>query len=241
MPKYGSQKTTNVDLTKKAYNSIRQLMFHNEIIPGQKLAYRDLAKRLDMSPTPIGNALKYLEFQGLVRKELNRGYFTERISLKEVEEIYNFREQLEVSMLREGLPNLGKSHEKKFEKVLEASINITPKTFVSERVSKDIDFHMTLASFSDNQTKLRSLRQLFDLLYLKYGGNVLFNQNMNPEGFDVNIASTESCNMSTVCSHKRIFKNVIERNLKEAKKELSNHILSVKKKGSQRIRADDQR
>ncbi len=92
---------------------------------------------------------------------------------------------------------------------------------------------MTLASFSDNQTKLRSLRQLFDLLYLKYGGNVLFNQNMNPEGFDVNIASTESCNMSTVCSHKRIFKNVIERNLKEAKKSCRITYCPLKKRFSE--------
>ena len=48
--------------------------FFNETSPGQKIAYGDLAKRLGMSTTPIIQALKRLDEQGLVRYEPNRGY-----------------------------------------------------------------------------------------------------------------------------------------------------------------------
>ena len=71
--------------TRKAYQGIRQMLFHNEIVPGQKIAYRDLAERLGMSQTPVIQALKWLEFQGLVRHERHRGYYTEPISIQEVE------------------------------------------------------------------------------------------------------------------------------------------------------------
>jgi DNA-binding GntR family transcriptional regulator len=50
------------DSTWKAYTGIRNMLFHNEIMPGQKIAYRDLAERLGMSQTPVIQALKWLEF-----------------------------------------------------------------------------------------------------------------------------------------------------------------------------------
>ena len=85
--------------TRKAYLGIRNMLFHNEIGPGQKISYRDLAERLGMSQTPVIQALKWLEFQQLVRHEPNRGYYTAPVSLQEVEEIYDLRELIELALL----------------------------------------------------------------------------------------------------------------------------------------------
>ena len=71
----------------KAYLGIRRMFFVNDIHPGQKISYGELAKRLGMSTTPVIQTLKRLDDQGLVRYEPNRGYFTEEISLKEIIEI----------------------------------------------------------------------------------------------------------------------------------------------------------
>ena len=54
-----------VGRTRRAYQGIRSLMLHNEIAPGQKISYRELAERLGMSQTPVIQALKWLEFQQL--------------------------------------------------------------------------------------------------------------------------------------------------------------------------------
>ena len=82
------------------------MLFHNEIVAGQKIAYRDLAERLGMSQTPVIQALKWLEFQQLVRHEPNRGYYTAPISLQEVGEIYELRELIELSLLPKTLERL---------------------------------------------------------------------------------------------------------------------------------------
>ena len=223
MPMPADKKKDSVsDRTMEALTAIRKLMFHNEIVPGQKLAYRDLAKRLNMSPTPVSNALKYLEFQGLVRKELHRGYFTEPISIKEVEELYDFRLLIEVKLLPETINNLDRAGAKRLKNAFDASQEGSNDNYMSERVSKDVRFHMTLAELSKNRTQTRALRQLFDLLYLKYGGNVLFSQYMSPEDYSAHIASSESC-------HQRIYDAVLARDKKEAKSALSHHISSVKK------------
>jgi len=229
-----AKKDPYVDLTKKAHTLIRQMMFHNEIVPGQKLAYRDLAKRLNMSLTPVSNALKYLEFQGLVRKELNRGYFIEPISTKEVQEIYDFRELIEISLLADTIRNLDKKAEKMLREAFEASVDAPNDTFISQRVSKDVRFHMTLAEISQNRTQTRALRHLFDLLYLKYGGDVLFNKYMKPGDFAAHIASTASC-------HQQIYDSVIAKDLDSAKEALSRHIRTVKEDvlcGLERLRED---
>jgi DNA-binding GntR family transcriptional regulator len=215
------KKDAGIDLTKKAHMLIRQLMFHNEIVPGQKLAYRDLAKRLNMSLTPVSNALKYLEFQGLVRKELNRGYYTEPISVEEVQEIYEFRELIEVFLLADSIDNLDKKGEARLKAAFEASVVTPSNTYVSQRASKDVHFHMTLAELSRNQTQTRALGHLFDLLYLKYGGDILFSQYMKHEDFADHIASTASC-------HQQIFDAVLARDLEAARKALTHHIRTVK-------------
>ena len=228
------RKDAALDLTKKAHMLIRQMMFHNEIVPGQKLAYRDLAKRLNMSLTPVSNALKYLEFQGLVRKELNRGYFTEPIRTKEVQEIYDFREVIEVSLLADTIANLDNKGKKILREAFEASVDAPNDTYVSQRVSKDVRFHMTLAELSRNRTQTRALGHLFDLLYLKYGGDVLFNTYMKPDDFAAHIASTASC-------HQQIYDAVIGKDLDSAKEALSRHIKTVKEDvlcGLERMRED---
>ena len=67
--------------TDKAYHGLRQMMFHKEIVPGQKIAYQDLADRLGMSLTPVIQALKWMEIQGLVRHESHRGYHVEPVDV----------------------------------------------------------------------------------------------------------------------------------------------------------------
>ncbi|MEN8247236.1 MAG: GntR family transcriptional regulator, partial [Thermodesulfobacteriota bacterium] len=78
--KKGDLPENQKNLTKEAYNDIRKMIFLNEFRPGQKVAYRKMAQRLDMSLTPVVQALKLMEHMGLVRHEPNRGFFIDKIT-----------------------------------------------------------------------------------------------------------------------------------------------------------------
>ncbi|SLM31817.1 HTH-type transcriptional regulator (GntR family protein) [Desulfamplus magnetovallimortis] len=162
------------DFTREAYLGIRKMFFHNEIIPGQKISYRDLAERLDMSATPVIQALKRLEFQGFVRHEPNRGYYTEKISIKEITEIYEFREMIELSLLPKTIRQMTPDSLKKIESALEKHLNAVRDIYLKERLLRDMEFHLTLAELSNCTLQVNTLKHLFDLLYLKYRGNILF-------------------------------------------------------------------
>jgi len=118
----GKKKTPNneMDHAQMAYQGIRRMLYHKELIPGQKVAYRELAERLGMSHTPIIQALKWLEIQGFVRHETHRGYFMEPFRLEEVEEIYELRELLEPSLLSDAMGQLDSNGKKKLKAALDA-------------------------------------------------------------------------------------------------------------------------
>ena len=198
--------------TRKAYQGIRQMLFHNEIVPGQKIAYRDLAERMGMSQTPVIQALKWLEFQGLVRHERHRGYYTEPISIQEVEEIYDFREQIELSLLPAAMARMNAAGLKKLEAALQAHLQASREIYLHERLLKDMEFHLTLAALSGNRVQHQTLRLLFDLLYLKYGGNILFSTSMDKAD----------------AAHKRLFEHIRSNHPQKARHVLSQHIGRVK-------------
>lgn len=205
-------KVSKADHTERAYKGIRQMLFYNEIMPGQKIAYRDLAERLSMSPTPVIQALKWLEFQGLVRREPNRGYYTEPISLKEVEEIYNLRELLEPALLQKSLQSADPQGLQRFQAALEAHNSALQEKYLNKRLLTDMEFHLALASLSGCQTHHQILRHLFDLLYLKYRGDILFFTLMRTVGSE----------------HQAVYDAVMARDLKLAQETLTGHIRNVK-------------
>lgn len=206
--------------TRKAYLGIRNLMLHNELAPGQKIAYRDLAERLGMSQTPIIQALKWLEFQQLVRHEPNRGYFTAPIDPKEVEDIYAVRETLELSLLPTIVGTIDRQGLQILRTALEAHLEASREIYLAERLNRDMEFHLTLAQLSGNQVHCKILRDLFDLLYLKYSSNVLFSTSMESADAD----------------HQALFDSIADGDVKTARGILTGHIRRVREHVLQGLR-----
>jgi len=206
------QKISKDDFTQEAYMGIRRMFFLNEIIPGQKISYGDLAKRLEMSTTPVIQALKRLEYQGLVRHEPNRGYYTENISLKEITEIYEFRELIETALLPKTISRIDNRGLKTLKKALDSHLDAVRDIYLKERLLKDMEFHIVLAKLSGCTVQINTLKSLFDLLYLKYRGNILF---VTP--------------MDTVDSeHIKLYDYIAGSNLDGATRILKQHISNVK-------------
>ena len=210
--KIKNKKKSKDDFTQEAYMGIRRMFFLNEIIPGQKISYGDLANRLKMSTTPVIQALKRLEYQGLVRHEPNRGYYTENISLKEIIEIYEFRELIETSLLPKTISKIGRKGLKILKEALDGHLDAVRDIYLKERLLKDMEFHLVLATLSGCTIQINTLKSLFDLLYLKYRGNILF---VTP--------------MDTVDSeHIKLYDYIADSNLDGAIRVLKQHISNVK-------------
>jgi len=73
---------------------IRDAIFRGELIVGERLRQDDLAARFEVSSTPVREALRVLETQGLVTHEPNRGVTVANVAGR-FEQVYRLREALE--------------------------------------------------------------------------------------------------------------------------------------------------
>ena len=201
------------DHVEMAYEGIREMLLSNEILPDRKISYRQLAEKLGMSLTPVIQALKRLEYNGLVRHEPNRGYFTEPMSLQEVQEIYEIREILEISLLPAVMRNLDEATIRRLRKLVQAVNRPASANDLNRRILKDRDFHLTLAQISGKRIPLQILGHLFDLLYLKYSGSLLFSTAKDMVG----------------AQHQAIFDAIISQELAIAQKAMRDHFTEVKR------------
>jgi DNA-binding GntR family transcriptional regulator len=170
------KKSQNKDLTREAYNDIRKMIFSDQLKPGQKIPYRRMAEGLHMSLTPVVQALKHMEFMGLVRHEQNKGFFVENVTPREIDEAYRLRSILEPGMLAQTIPNLDAKGEKKIGTALDEYLEACQKGSLKLKLVKDIQFHMSMAELSGQNLSVLILRHLFDFLYLRFGQELIFSR-----------------------------------------------------------------
>jgi DNA-binding GntR family transcriptional regulator len=210
--KIGKKTEPREDSSQIAYQGIRRLLYTKELVPGQKIAYRDLAEKLHLSATPIIQALKRLELLGFVKHEPNRGFYMSPFSISEIEEIYEMRELIEPSLLSATIRTLDKNELNALKKAMEAHLHAERDFYLKERLFKNRDFHLTLASLSKKDTQIRILQNIFDILFLKYGGDYLLSRSLG----------------STDQEHQEIYDSVALRSVDRAQTVLKNHITNVK-------------
>jgi len=81
--------------TERVYGAIRQAIVEGRYPPGGRLVEQRVAEELDVSRTPVREALRRLESEGLVVVERNRGAHVRPVSESEVADLYEVRARLE--------------------------------------------------------------------------------------------------------------------------------------------------
>lgn len=130
------------------FNTLRQAILRGELKPGERLMEIQLANKLGVSRTPIREAIRKLELEGLVitipRKGAEVAEITEK-SLRDVLEVRRVLEELAVSLAcdRMGEEEIGKLRwaAREFKKTL--SYNDVTKVAEADVAFHDIIYHAT--------------------------------------------------------------------------------------------------
>src|SRR5471030_3267364 len=89
----GARRRTH--LVRLARNHIRDLIADGALLQGEQIYQRELADRVGISLSPLREALRILEVEGLVRYSANRGYEVARFDRGDLVEIYQMRATVE--------------------------------------------------------------------------------------------------------------------------------------------------
>ncbi len=78
-----------------ARGRIQRLILMQRLHPGQKIPMEEIAQHVGASRTPVREALRLLETEGLVKSLPNRGFIVQRIGPEQAEDLYDTRRCLE--------------------------------------------------------------------------------------------------------------------------------------------------
>jgi DNA-binding GntR family transcriptional regulator len=150
------------------YQQIIELMHNYEIVPGQRLVFIDLAKQLNVSRTPVNNALSILAQQGYLDFVPNQGYSVHKLTREEAENHYAIREVLEVGFIGEAIRNMTEKKmqalEKRkndYEKAIQSHVN--RKLFIL-----DTEFHATILDMVGNDILSAQYRDICQKIFLRF-------------------------------------------------------------------------
>jgi DNA-binding GntR family transcriptional regulator len=88
-----------LQLTLQAAAHIRGLIIDRVLLPGEKIRQVDLAERIGVSRSPLREALRTLESEGVVSYNVNRGYIVARLDEDDLAQIYRMRSVFEQELL----------------------------------------------------------------------------------------------------------------------------------------------
>lgn len=153
-------------MTDVAHKTLKEMILHKRFAPGQKLVYADLAKRLDMSKTPISNAMNQLAAEGYLILRPNAGYYVREFSLEELLKALEARVLLEVANLTLVLQEITDEDIFKLEQEHKEYIQRSANVFNFEQIEKNMEFHRLIAKIGKNPFLLKSIDYIHDWLNL---------------------------------------------------------------------------
>jgi DNA-binding GntR family transcriptional regulator len=148
-----------MSLTDHAYALIRREIVSCTLPPGAEFTEVDLAGRLQMSKTPVREALARLQFEGLVRAFPRRGYRIEPIRLSDINDVFDARVILEAGAIALAVGKIGEAEFGRLRRLARSSSDAeyTADLEYSHRINNE--FHEAIALASGNQRLHRMVVQ----------------------------------------------------------------------------------
>lgn len=143
-----------IELAEVKKNSVYDYLFNairsGDIKPGQTLTERGLAEKIGVSRTPVREAIRKLEEQGIVTYEPHKGVKVITLSQEKVTQLYDVRELLEGLAVRQ----LAERQTPEIIQELSGFIERAEKEAVANNVKElsgiNSEFHLALARLSGN-------------------------------------------------------------------------------------------
>ena len=96
----------NQTFVEKVYEYVKHCIMDTTLNPGQTISDTDTAAKLGISRTPVREALRQLELEGLVLHTPRRGWTVRLLHTRDIEEIFEIKESLESLLVRQATMNL---------------------------------------------------------------------------------------------------------------------------------------
>ena len=155
------------------FNTLREAIIVGELKPGERLMEVQLAEKMGVSRTPVREAIRKLELEGLVDMLPRKGAHVADLSVKDIMDVLEVRSTLDglASML--SAERITDEELKELKHIHTQFINYVEKDNLQGSIKKDVEFHDVIYRSSRNDkliqiaNNLREQVQRFRVIYIK--------------------------------------------------------------------------
>jgi DNA-binding GntR family transcriptional regulator len=193
----------------KAYKAIKEKIIYLDFKPGEKIFENELAKSLNVSRTPVREALLMLEHEKLVTCTDSLGFIVRRFSAKDIEEYFALRNAIEEFVILLVIEKISE------EEIADLKANIAE----GERLIRE---------GSDIRAIIRSESEFHALLYRAAKSDILFDTISGLvdkfQWFRALALSVPEAAGSSLSQHNKIIELIEEKNIEGFKKMMRMHL-----------------
>jgi len=147
-------------LTDWVMASLREAILNGYFEAGEKLDQDLIAEELEVSRTPVREAIRKLESEGFIALRPHYGAFIATVSQRDIHQVYKVRGLLEAEIVRQVTLLIPQPALDELDNSLVETQAQVDAGDIAKHYENDVSFHETIASFAENKL----LREILDSL-----------------------------------------------------------------------------
>ena len=192
--------------------AVEEKIIYGELMSGSRLFEEELVEQFDISRSPIREALKILEHDGLVLIEPRRGARVAQLSITDLNEVYATRVALESLAAAQAAEHCGEDEKERLYEDLRGLENAFATELPKEFFKANVAITNSIHEISRNKTLARLLRsiakQSFRYRYLAYS--------MEPDLMKISVGSNSTLVEAIVANDSWLARSVMESILRQS-------------------------
>lgn len=154
------------------YEELKTLILTGQIHPGMRLMEEELAEEMGVSRTPIREAIRKLEKEGLITIEPRRGAYVSQMSTEDMVDILEVRQNMEGLAARLAALRMSGEEKQKLVEMADRYGKAVSDGNMEEMIRCDTAFHHMIVEATGNRILIKMVEQLQELVlrfrYLYY-------------------------------------------------------------------------
>lgn len=147
------------------FNTLRQAIITGEFAPGERLMEIALANRLGVSRTPVREAIRKLELEGLVVMIPRKGAEVAKITEKDLRDVLEVRSSLEELAAELATERMNEEIKEKLEKALDDFKKAIDSEDNAAIADSDVEFHDIIFEATGNARLIQIISNLREQMY----------------------------------------------------------------------------
>ena len=206
------------------FNTLRKAILTGELKPGERLMEIHLANRLGVSRTPIREAIRKLELEGLVIMIPRRGAEVAQITEKSLKDVLEVGRALDALCVELACDRIDEEATQQLKKACEEFERATETKDATTIAKADVELHDIIVRATGNQRLIQLINNLSEQMY-RYRFEYIKDENRHDNLID---------------EHRMIYESIVKRDKEGAARAAKIHIDNQEKSIIRQIRLEQE-